>query len=203
MITAFGEATKRAHQAGFKVVEIHAAHGYLIHQFLSPLCNKRTDEYGGSFENRVRFLMEVIASVRSNWPEEYPLFLRISGTDWAEDGWSVDDSVRLATIVKNAGVDLVDCSSGGISPNIKIPAKPGYQVPFAEALRKAGIPTGAVGIITTAQQAEEILQNGQADLIFIARELLRDPYFAIHAANELDAQIVWPVQYERAKRVKK
>jgi len=168
---------------------------------MSPLSNKRTDRYGGPFENRIRFLLEVIAAVRSEWPEQYPLFLRISASDWAADGWTVVDSVRLAGIVKDKGVDLVDCSSGGVVPYVKIPAKPNYQVPFAEAVRKAGILTGAVGIIVTAEQAEAILANGQADLIFMAREFLRDPYFPLRAARELGYDdMPWPVQYERAKR---
>lgn len=203
IVIAFGDAAGRALQAGFKVVEIHGAHGYLIHEFLSPVCNKRTDEYGGCFENRTRFLMEVIASVRNHWPEYLPLFLRISASDWTEEGWSVEDSVRLAPLVQKAGVDLIDCSSGGIAAGIKIPAKPGYQIPFAEAVRKTGVPTGAVGIISTPQQAEEILEKGQADLVFMARELLRNPYFPLTAAQELGDDISWPVQYERAKRVKK
>lgn len=201
IITAFSDAAKRALQAGFKVLELHGAHGYLINEFLSPLSNKRTDEYGGSFENRMRFLMRIIKTVREVWPQDYPLFLRISATDWVEGGWTIEDSVRLAPIVKQAGVDLIDCSSGGNAADAKIPAKPNYQVPFAEAVRKAGIPTGAVGIIVTAAQAEDILTSGQADLIFMAREMLRDPYFPIHAAATLDyEEMPWPVQYERAKR---
>ncbi len=202
VVQAFGQAAHRAQEAGFKVLEIHGAHGYLIHQFLSPLCNNRTDEYGGSFENRIRILMEVIVAVRANWPEDLPLFLRISASDWTEDGWKVEDSVRLAKIVQAAGVDLVDCSSGGIVPGIKIPAKPGYQVPFSHEVRKGGVPTGAVGIITTAQQAEEILSLGQADLIFLGRELLRNPCFPMQAAAELGTNWQWPLQYERAKRSK-
>ena len=201
IVADFKAAAKRALDAGFKIVELHGAHGYLINEFMSPLSNKRTDGYGGPFENRIRFLLEVIAAVRSEWPEQYPLFLRISASDWAADGWTVDDSVRLAGIVKYNGVDLVDCSSGGVVPYVKIPAKPNYQVPFAEAVRKAGILTGAVGIIVTAEQAEAILANGQADLIFMAREFLRDPYFPLRAARELGYDdMPWPVQYERAKR---
>jgi len=190
-------------QAGFKVIEIHGAHGYLINEFTSPLSNKRTDRYGGSFENRIRFLLEIIDAIRSVWPESYPLFLRISASDWTEDGWTIDDSVWLAEIVKNKGVDLIDCSSGGIIPNVKIPAKPNYQVPFAAAVRKTGILTGAVGIIVTPEQAEAILENGLADIIVMARELLRDPYFPLRAARELGYdEMPWPVQYERAKRKK-
>ncbi len=203
IVLAFKGATKRALQAGFKIIEIHGAHGYLINEFTSPLSNKRTDKYGGTFDNRIRFLLEVIDAIRSEWPQEYPLFLRISSTDWVDDGWLIDDSVRLAEIVKEKGVDLIDCSSGGVMPHVKIPAKPNYQVPFAEAVRKTGILTGAVGIIVTAEQAEAILTSGQADLIFMARELLRDPYFPLRAAKELGYdEMVWPVQYERAKRKK-
>ena len=202
IVNDFKVATQRAMAAGFRVIEIHGAHGYLINEFTSPLSNKRTDEYGGSFENRIRFLMEVIDAIRSVWPQELPLFLRISASDWTDDDWQVADSVRLAAIVKEKGVDVMDCSSGGVASHVKIPAKPNYQVPFAAAVRKAGILTGAVGIIVAAQQAEEILTNGEADLIFMARELLRDPYFPLRAAAELDGEIKWPIQYERAKRRK-
>lgn len=201
IIMAFADAAKRALRAGFKVLELHGAHGYLINEFLSPLSNKRTDEYGGSFENRMRFLMRIIEEVRAVWPVQYPLLLRISASDWVAGGWTVEDSQRLAPIVKEAGVDLIDCSSGGNSADAKIPAKPGYQVPFAAAVRQAGVPTGAVGIIVSAQQAEDILAAGQADLIFMAREFLRDPYFPLHAAMELGYdEMPWPVQYDRAKR---
>jgi len=199
----FKAAAQRALAAGFKVIELHGAHGYLINEFLSPLSNKRTDKYGGSFENRTRFLTEIIDSVRSIWPADLPLFLRISASDWAEDGWTVDDSVRLVEIVKEKGVDVMDCSSGGVVSYAKIPAKPNYQVPFAEAVRKSGILTGAVGVIVSPEQAEAILNNNQADLIFMARELLRDPYFPLRAARELGYdEMLWPVQYERAKRKK-
>lgn len=199
----FKAAAARVLAAGFKVIEIHGAHGYLINEFTSPLSNKRTDEYGGSYDNRIRFLLEIIDAIRSVWPAGYPLFLRISASDWAEDGWTVEDSVKLAGIVKDKGVNLIDCSSGGVVSYAKIPAKPNYQVPFAEAIRKAGILTGAVGIIVTPGQAEAILVNGQADLIFMARELLRDPYFPLRAARELGYDdMKWPVQYERAKRKK-
>ena len=201
VVSAFGVAARRALEAGFKVIEIHGAHGYLVNEFMSPLSNVRTDEYGGSFENRIRFLLEVIAAVRAEWPAELPLFLRISASDWTDGGWSVEDSVRLAEVVKDHGVDLIDCSSGGVVNGVKIPAKPNYQVPFAEAVRKTGMRTGAVGIITTPEQAEAILQNGQADLIFMARELLRDPYFPLRAARELGYdELEWLPQYERAKR---
>ena len=201
-IAAFVAATHRAVAAGFKVLELHGAHGYLIHEFLSPLSNTRTDEYGGSFENRTRFLLQLITAVRAAWPQEYPLLLRISATDWTVGGWTIQDSERLAPIVQQLGVDLIDCSSGGnvLAP---IPAGPGYQVPFAAAVRNTGMPTGAVGIIVTAQQAEDILTEGQADLIFMARELLRNPYFPLQAAAQLGhTDHPWPVQYERAKRRK-
>ncbi|MBS1932929.1 MAG: NADPH dehydrogenase NamA [Bacteroidetes bacterium] len=199
-INDFSAATIRALEAGYKVLEIHAAHGYLIHQFLSPLSNTRTDEYGGSFENRIRFLLEIVRAVKKNWDENLPLLVRISSTDWVEGGWDVDQSVKLSSILKSEGVDLIDCSSGGTSPHAKIPLGPGYQVPFAQRIKKeTGIMTGAVGLITTAQQAEEILNKGQADLIMIAREFLRDPYFPLHAAYVLGADLKWPSQYERAK----
>ena len=200
LIADFREAAERAHRAGYRVIEIHAAHGYLVHEFLSPLSNKRTDEYGGPFENRVRLLREIIASVRSVWPEELPLFVRISATDYAEGGWNEEESIQLSRLIKDEGVDLVDCSSGGLVPKVQIPVGPGYQVPFAAKIKnEAGIPTGAVGMITTAEQAEEILAAGQADMIFIARQSLRDPYFPFHAAKEMNEDIIWPVQYDRAK----
>ncbi|MBS1587820.1 MAG: NADPH dehydrogenase NamA [Bacteroidetes bacterium] len=201
IIADFRSAAQRVLKAGFKVIEIHGAHGYLINEFLSPLSNKRTDEYGGSFENRIRFLLEIIAAVRSVWPEDLPLFLRISATDWTEGGWTIEDSVKLANVVKDKGVDLMDCSSGGVIPGVKIPAAPNYQVPFAEAVRsRSGMLTGAVGIIVKPDQAEAILAEGKADMIFMAREMLRDPYFPLRAAKELGYDIKWPVQYERAKR---
>lgn len=203
VIRDFREATKRALKAGFRVVEIHGAHGYLAHEFMSPLTNKRTDEYGGSFENRIRFLLEIVTAVRSVWPEGYPLFTRISSIDWRDDGWNLEDSVKLASVLKEKGVDLIDCSSGGAVPGLAIPAGPGYQVPFAETIRRrTGIATGAVGIITTPSQAEGIIASGQADMVSMARELLRDPYFPLRAANELGVEVRWPVQYERAKRKK-
>lgn len=199
LVQAFADAAVRALHAGFKVVELHAAHGYLIHEFLSPLTNHRTDEYGGSFQNRIRMARETAEAVRRVWPERHPLFLRISATDWKEGGWTAEESIELAKQLKQLGVDLVDCSSGGIVPHVKIPAAPGYQVQFAREVHKAGILTGAVGLITTTAQAEEILRNGEADLIFMAREFLRDPYFPLKAAKELGVQIHWPVQYQRAK----
>ncbi|HCN82858.1 MAG TPA: NADPH dehydrogenase NamA [Sphingobacteriaceae bacterium] len=195
----FKAAAARAKAAGFKVAEIHAAHGYLLNEFLSPLSNKRTDEYGGSFENRIRLLLEVIEVVQEVWPADYPLFVRISATDWTEGGWTADDSVSLAKIIKDKGVDLVDCSSGGNVADAKIPLKPGYQVEFAEAVRTSGILTGAVGLITDVRQADAIIQSAQADVVFLARQLLRDPYFPLRAANELGHDVKWLVQYERAK----
>ncbi|MGE5111525.1 MAG: NADH:flavin oxidoreductase/NADH oxidase, partial [Acidobacteriaceae bacterium] len=199
-VHAFAAAAKRALAAGFRVVEIHAAHGYLIHEFLSPVTNKRTDEYGGTFENRTRFLRDIIEAVRGVWPERFPLFLRISATDWVEGGWTPEDSVALAKMVRPLGVDLIDCSSGGIAPGVKIPLGPGYQVPFARKVRnEGGIPTGTVGLITEAKQAEEILVGGSADLILMARQFLRDPYLPLHAAKELGEELEWAVQYVRAK----
>jgi 2,4-dienoyl-CoA reductase-like NADH-dependent reductase (Old Yellow Enzyme family) len=194
----FKAATIRAIEAGFKVIEVHAGHGYILHQFYSPLSNKRTDEYGGSFENRIRLLLEVVASVQEVWPAGYPLFVRISATDWTDGGWNLDDSIALAKRLKDNGVDLVDTSTGG-NVLATIPLKPGYQVEFAEAIRAAGVPTGAVGLITEAQQADEIIRSGKADMVFLARQLLRDPYFPLRAAHELGQHIQWPVQYERAK----
>jgi len=199
VVSDFKAAAGRALAAGFKVVEIHSAHGYLLHEFLSPLSNQRTDEYGGSFENRIRLLQQVIDAVKSVWQAENPLFVRISSTDWTEGGWTVEDSIKLAYILKDMGVDLIDCSSGGNVLNAKIPVSPGYQVPFSEAVRKTGILTGAVGFITTPVQAESILQEEKADLVFLARELLRNPYFPLSAARELGAEITWPAQYLRAK----
>ncbi|WP_439883264.1 NADPH dehydrogenase NamA [Pontibacter sp. MBLB2868] len=200
VINAFVAAAKRSIKAGFKVIELHAAHGYLLHEFYSPLSNHRTDAYGGSFENRIRLLIEVTERVREVWPEEYPLFVRISATDWTEGGWTVDDSVALALELKKRGVDLIDCSTGGNVPAANIPVGPGYQVPFAQQVRQqANVLTGTVGLITEAWQAEEILVNGQADIVLLARELLRDPYFAMHAALELGDEHQWPPQYERAR----
>jgi 2,4-dienoyl-CoA reductase-like NADH-dependent reductase (Old Yellow Enzyme family) len=171
-----------------------------LHEFLSPLSNQRTDEYGGSFENRIRLLTEVIDGIKPEWPSENPLFVRISSTDWTEGGWTIEDSIRLSQILKEMGVDLIDCSSGGNVYNAKIPFNPGYQVPFSEAIRKkSGMLTGAVGLITTATQAESILQEGKADLVLFARELLRNPYFALAAAREMGEETRWPLQYLRAK----
>lgn len=199
IINGFKSAAARAHTAGFKVVEIHSAHGYLLHEFLSPLTNTRKDEYGGSFENRIRLLEQIVDAIKTVWPSENPLFVRISSTDWTEGGWNIEESVKLAGILKVLGVDLIDCSSGGNIHNAKIPAGPGYQVQFSEAIRKTGILTGAVGLITSAQQAESILQDDKADLILLGRELLRNPYFALSAAKELGEDIMWQNQYLRAK----
>jgi len=199
VISDFKAASGRALVAGFNVIEIHSAHGYLLHEFLSPLSNKRTDEYGGPFENRTRLLRQVIDAVKSVWPVENPLFVRISLTDWTEGGWTIEESVKLAFILKEMGVDLIDCSSGGNVHNARIPLGPGYQVPFSEAVRKTGILTGAVGLITTVRQAETILQEEKADLVLFARELLRNPYFPLNAARELDLDVPWPVQYLRSK----
>ena len=203
VISDFAEATKRAVKAGFKVVEIHGAHGYLINEFLSPISNRRTDEYGGSLDNRLRFLLEVTAAVQANWPNECPLFLRISASDWVEGGWTIDDSIKLAQVMKMKGVDLIDCSSGGLASNAVIDARPNYQVPFADAVKnKGGILSGAVGIIIEPNQANEIITSGKADMVFLAREFLRDPYFPLRAAYELGVDVYWPDQYVRAKRVK-
>ena len=199
VVSDFAAAAKRAKIAGFKVIEIHSAHGYLLHEFFSPLSNQRTDEYGGSFENRTRILLEVISAVKTVWPAENPLFVRISATDWKEGGWNIEESVKLAYLLINAGVDLIDCSSGGNIHDAKMKLGPGYQVPFSEEIRKTGILTGAVGLITSARQAEEILQEEKADLVFFARELLRNPYFPLIAAQEEGVDVQWPVQYSRAK----
>ncbi|MDO1446705.1 NADPH dehydrogenase NamA [Rhodocytophaga aerolata] len=200
VITDFKAAAVRALEAGFQVVEIHAAHGYLLHEFYSPLSNQRTDAYGGSFENRIRLLLEVIVGVQEVWPETYPLFVRISATDWTEGGWTSDDSVALAAILKTKGVDLIDCSTGGNVPRAKIPVGPGYQVEFAEQIkRETGILTGAVGMITTPEQAQGIIETEQADVVLLAREFLRDAYFPLTAAQELGYDVPWPIQYQRAK----
>jgi len=199
VVEAFGAAARRSLAAGFDVIELHAAHGYLLHSFLSPLCNQRSDEYGGSFDNRIRLLLEVTATVRAAWPEHLPLFVRVSATDWVEGGWDLPQSVELARRLGPLGVDLVDCSSGGAVPGAKIPAAPGYQVPFAETIRReTGMPTGAVGLITEPTQADAIVASGQADLVLLARELLRDPYWPLHAAQELGTKGPWPAQYLRA-----
>jgi 2,4-dienoyl-CoA reductase-like NADH-dependent reductase (Old Yellow Enzyme family) len=196
---SFRAAARRALEAGFGLVEIHSAHGYLLHEFLSPLSNSRRDDYGGSFENRTRIVLEVVAAVRRVWPEHLPLFLRISCSDWVDGGWTINDSVELARRVKPLGVDLIDCSSGGTVPTAQIPLSPGYQVPFAARIRReAGIRTAAVGLITTPRQADEIVRAGNADLVLLAREFLRDPYFGLHAAQALGQLPGVPVQYARA-----
>ncbi len=198
-VAAFAQAARRACDAGFRIVEIHAAHGYLIHEFLSPLSNKRTDAYGGSFENRTRILREIVSAVRRTWPERAPLFVRISATDWVDGGWDVEQSIQLAHQLKELGVDLIDCSSGGNVAQANIPVGAGYQTPFAEQIRRqANIITGAVGMITSPVQAEHVVVTGQADAIIMAREFLRDPYWPLRAARELSQEISWPVQYLRA-----
>ena len=200
IISAFADAARRALDAGFQMIELHGAHGYLINEFLSPFSNTRTDQYGGSFENRTRLLREIIEAVRGQWPEKLPLFLRISASEWTEGAWDVEQSVELARVVAPLGVDLIDCSSGGNIPKVRIPIGPGYQVPLAERVRKdSGVPTGAVGLITSATQADEIVRTGKADVVLLAREELRDPYFPLHAARELGADVEWPKQYLRAK----
>lgn len=199
VVSAFRNAAVRALQAGFRVVEIHAAHGYLIHEFLSPLTNERSDSFGGSFEKRIRLACEIVAAVREVWPDELPLFMRISATDWVDGGWDLEQSVELARAVGSLGVDVVDCSSGGIVPDARIPVGPGFQVPFARQIRKrTGIATAAVGMITEPRQAEEILARGEADLILLARQFLREPYWPLDAAKELEVKLDWPPQYRRA-----
>ncbi|MBO1110360.1 NADH:flavin oxidoreductase/NADH oxidase [Bordetella petrii] len=199
VVDDFAAAAQRSRAAGMQVVELHMGHGYLMHQFLSPLSNRRTDAYGGSFDGRARAPLRVAAAVREAWPRDLPLFVRLSATDWLEGGWDVAQSVELARRMKALGVDLVDCSSGSIVPGSQGQAVPGYQVPFADQIRReADIATAAVGLITQAAQAEEILRHGSADMVLLARELLRDPYWPLRAAAELDAQAEWPVQYLRA-----
>jgi 2,4-dienoyl-CoA reductase-like NADH-dependent reductase (Old Yellow Enzyme family) len=199
LVAAFRDAAVRADRAGFDVLEIHSAHGYLLHEFLSPISNQRSDEYGGSLENRARLLLEVAAAIREVWPRPRPLFVRISATDWVENGWDLAQSVQLARLLKDRGVDLIDSSSGGNVAAAQIPVGPGYQTPFAEAIRKeTGILTGAVGMITDPAQAAHIIRTGQADLVFIAREFLRDPYWPVHAAAALGETASWPKQYLRA-----
>jgi 2,4-dienoyl-CoA reductase-like NADH-dependent reductase (Old Yellow Enzyme family) len=200
----FAAAARRAHAAGFRVVEVHAAHGYLLHQFLSPLANRRTDGWGGGFEQRTRLAREVVKAVRAAWPERLPLLVRLSATDWAEGGWTPDETVALAQALKGLGADLVDCSSGGLVPYAKVPVAPGYQVGFAERVRReAGIATAAVGLITTPEQAQAVVVEGKADLVLLGRELLRDPRFPLRAAAALGAGLggdgLWPRQYLRAK----
>jgi 2,4-dienoyl-CoA reductase-like NADH-dependent reductase (Old Yellow Enzyme family) len=199
VVEKFGAAARRALAAGFEVIEVHAAHGYLLHEFYSPLSNQRTDEYGGSFENRIRLTLEVAKTVRAILSDENPLFVRISSTDWKENGWTVDDSVKLAEHLRGIGADLIDCSSAGLVPDAKISVGPAYQAPFAERIRKdAEILTGAVGLITDADQADRIIRSGQADIVLLARQMLRDPYWPLHAAQVLKVHVEPPVQYQRA-----
>ncbi len=196
---AFALAAERAYAAGFRVIELHAAHGYLFHEFLSPLSNHRDDSYGGSFDNRIRLLCDTVAAVRGVLPDRCPLFVRISATDWTPGGWDIEQSVALAERLKSLGVDVIDCSSGGNVERAEIPVGPGYQTPFAERIRReAGVATAAVGMITDAAQADQIVRNGQADIVLLARELLRDPYWPLHAASELGVEAAWPAQYLRA-----
>lgn len=198
---AFEQATERALKAGFKVVEVHMAHGYLLHQFLSPLSNKRDDQFGGSLENRLRLPLQLAERVRRIWPDHLPVMVRISATDWLDGGWDLAQSVQLCKELKSLDIDLIDCSSGGLVADAVIPAGPGFQVPFATRIKEAtGMSTGAVGLITSPVQAEQIISTGQADVVFLARELLRDPYWPLHAADELQVDLSWPVQYERAKK---
>ncbi len=200
VVEDFVAATERAARAGFEVVEVHSAHGYLLHSFLSPLSNQRRDEYGGSFENRLRLLLRVVEAVRDAWPARWPVFVRISATDWVEGGWGLPQSIELARLLKARQVDLVDCSSGGNVPRAPIPVRPGYQVEFAEAIRReAGIATGAVGMITEPEQAESIVAGGQADVVLLARPLLHNPYWPLHAAEALGIEVDWPPQYGRGK----
>jgi 2,4-dienoyl-CoA reductase-like NADH-dependent reductase (Old Yellow Enzyme family) len=199
VISDFSAAAVRALRAGFAVIEIHSAHGYLLHEFLSPLSNQRTDSYGGSLDNRTRLVREVVAAVRKVWPEKNPLFVRISSTDWVEGGWDIEQSVALANQLGPLGVDLIDCSSGGNVPHADIPVGPGYQVGFAERIRRdTGLKTGAVGMITTANEASAILAEEKADVVIMARQFLRDPYFPLHVAQELGFPVSWPEQYLRA-----
>jgi 2,4-dienoyl-CoA reductase-like NADH-dependent reductase (Old Yellow Enzyme family) len=200
VIADFAAAARRSVQAGFQVAEIHAAHGYLLHSFLSPLANRRQDGYGGTFDHRIRLLLEVTEAVRQEWPSSLPVIVRVSATDWLEGGWDLGQTVELSRRLRERGVDLVDCSSGGVAVGAAIPVGPGYQVPFAAAVRaEAGIPTGAVGMIVSPEQADQIIRNGEADLVLLAREELRDPYWPLHAARVLGRDVTWPVQYERAK----
>lgn len=199
LIDQFEIAAKNSLEAGFQVLELHMAHGYLLHEFLSPLSNKRTDEYGGSFENRIRLPLQIAGAVRKVWPEQWPVFVRISCTDWVDDGWDIKQSVQFAKLLREQGIDLIDCSSGGILPGIKIPVKPGYQVPFSTQIRKeARILTGAVGLITEPRQAQEIITSGQADAVLLGREMLRNPYWTVQAAKALGFDLEVPAQYRRA-----
>lgn len=200
VVRAFAAAAGRARDAGFRILEVHAAHGYLLHEFLSPLANHRADEYGGDFDHRCRLLLEVVGAIRDVWPEELPLSVRISATDWVAGGWSVDDSVALARRLRAHGVDIVDCSSGGMVPGGSIPVGPGYMVPFAERVRaEAGVATATVGLITEPEQANAIIAGGRADLVLLAREMLRQPHWPLLAGHALGATVAWPPQYLRAR----
>jgi 2,4-dienoyl-CoA reductase-like NADH-dependent reductase (Old Yellow Enzyme family) len=196
---SFANGASRALKAGFKIIELHSAHGYLLQSFLSPLSNTRTDKYGGSFENRIRLLLETLEAMKAVWPSELPIFVRISASEWTTGGWSIEDSTKLAKILIGYGVDLIDCSSGGNIHDAKVPIEPGYQLPFAKAIKETGMPTAAVGMINTAQQANGYLQTGYCDLVLFGRELLRNPYFALHAASQLNIDNTWPIQYIRSK----
>lgn len=200
VVDAFRDAARRALLAEMQIVEIHAAHGYLLHQFLSPLSNTRTDRYGGSFDNRVRIVRDVVRAIRTVWPDERPITVRVSASDWTDGGWTVDDTSALVRLLHEDGADLFDCSSGGVIPKVSIPLGPGYQVTFAERVRRdAGVMTAAVGMITRPEQADTIVRTGQADMVFLARELLRDPHWPLRAAHELRRDVSWPPQYDRAR----
>ncbi|HYG98786.1 MAG TPA: NADH:flavin oxidoreductase/NADH oxidase [Terriglobales bacterium] len=199
-VRCFVDAARRSLEAGFRVLEIHGAHGYLLNEFLSPLTNKREDQYGGTFENRIRLACELTEAIRRVWPDRFPVFMRLSATDWAEGGWTVEDSIALARRLKSIGVDLIDCSSGGVVPHVRIPVGSGYQVRFAERIkREANILTGAVGMITVAQQADQIIRTEQADLVLLARQMLRDPYWPLHSGRVLGQDVAWAPQYLRAR----
>ena len=200
LVGRFGAAARRAALAGFQVAEIHMAHGYLLHQFLSPLSNRRGDEFGGPLENRMKVPLRVAQAVRSAWPSSLPVFARISATDWVDGGWDLEQSIQFSRRLREIGIDLVDCSSGGLAADALVPAGPGYQVPFSAAIRRqAGVATAAVGLITEPGQAEQILACGEADAVFLGREMLRDPYWPLHAAHAVGAEVPWPPQYLRAK----
>ena len=199
VVAQFAAGARRAREAGFKTMEIHAAHGYLLHQFLSPLTNRRTDEYGGSFENRTRLVREVVEAVRAEWPERLPLLIRLSATDWVDGGWNADETVELCRALKGLGIDLVDVSSAGLVPTATPPAGPGFQAEFAARVRReAGVPSAAVGLITSPAQADHIVRSGQADMVLVGREILRNPYWPLAAAQALGQATVWPLQYLRA-----
>lgn len=199
VVAAFAAGATRSLAAGFRAVEIHMAHGYLLHQFLSPLSNLRDDAWGGSFEGRTRLPIQVVRAVRARWPEELPLLVRVSATDWADGGWDLEQTIELARLLQTEGVDLIDCSSGGLVPHAAIPVAPGFQVPLSAAIRETGIATGAVGLLTAPAQAAQVIATGQADVVLLARQLLRDPYWPLHAARSLGVDVAWPAQYGRAR----